>query len=297
MLAGMRLLVDSFWRAAAYCLHPRVIWLSLLPLLLTGLLAGLLGWFFWEDALLAVRARLDGWSLTASALAWLEAVGAADLRNVIAPLIVVVLAVPLLVIFSLLVVALMMMPRLVDLVAQRRFALLERRHGEPAWRAVLWSLGATLTALLALVVSMPLWLVPPLVLLLPPLIWGWLSYRVMSFDALAEHASRDERLQLMREHRLPLMGIGVVTGYLGAAPALVWALSAALLVFAPLLIVVSVWLYTLVFAFSALWFSHYCLAALEALRERGLPAAADLRELVAAPAPEGLPLLPPAGGA
>jgi hypothetical protein len=30
----MSLLLDSFWRAAAYCLHPRVIVLSLLPLLL-----------------------------------------------------------------------------------------------------------------------------------------------------------------------------------------------------------------------------------------------------------------------
>ena len=28
----MQGLVDAFWRAAAYCLHPRVIALSLLPL-------------------------------------------------------------------------------------------------------------------------------------------------------------------------------------------------------------------------------------------------------------------------
>ncbi len=32
--------------------------------------------------------------------------------------------------------------------------------------------------------------------------------------------------------------------------------------FAPLLILVSIWLYTLVFAFSSLWFTHYLLAAL-----------------------------------
>lgn len=259
-------MIDSFWRAAAYCLHPRVIWWSVVPLLVTGLLAGVLGYFFWESALMAVRERLDAWSLSASVLGWLAPVGGGGLRGFIAPLIVVALAVPVVVIVSLLMVALMMMPRLVDLVAQRRFPLLERRHGEPAWRGALVSLGATIVALLVLVVSTPLWLIPPLVLLLPPLIWGWLSYRVMSFDALAEHASRQERLALMRGHRLPLLGIGIVTGYLGAAPALVWAVSVVSLVFAPLLIVVSVWLYTLVFAFSALWFIHYTLAALEALR-------------------------------
>ena len=36
----MRLLLDAFWRAAAYCLHPQVIALSLLPLVIGGLTDG-----------------------------------------------------------------------------------------------------------------------------------------------------------------------------------------------------------------------------------------------------------------
>jgi hypothetical protein len=68
--------------------------------------------------------------------------------------------------------------------------------------------GLDLLALVALVVSMPLWLVPPLILILPPLIWGWLTYRVMAYDALAEHASRDERIEIFRRHRGWLLGIG-----------------------------------------------------------------------------------------
>ena len=59
-----------------------------------------------------------------------------------------------------------------------------------------------------------------------------------------------------------------VCGYLGAAPSLLWAVSALALVFAPLLILASIWLYTLVFAFSALWFTHFLLAALRDLRAR-----------------------------
>ena len=46
--------------------------------------------------------------------------------------------------------------------------------------SVLVSLGSTVVALVALLLSLPLWFVPPLVLMLPPLIWGWLTYRVMS---------------------------------------------------------------------------------------------------------------------
>ncbi len=40
----MNLLFDSFWRAVVYCLHPRVILLSLLPLLLMVPLALGLGY-------------------------------------------------------------------------------------------------------------------------------------------------------------------------------------------------------------------------------------------------------------
>ena len=59
----MKLLLDSFWRAAAYLLMPRVIGLSLLPLLIAGGLALVLGYFFWEAAVATVRATLESWSL------------------------------------------------------------------------------------------------------------------------------------------------------------------------------------------------------------------------------------------
>jgi hypothetical protein len=277
----MARLFDSFWRAVAYCLQPGVLWLTLLPLLLAGVLAALAGYFLWEPALDAVSAGLQSWGLNEQALGWLDGLGGSALRVALVPLIVVLLAVPVLVIVTLLVVAWLMVPRLVNRVAARRFASLQRLGGGSFIGSALASLGATVVALVALVISLPLWLVPPLVMVLPPLIWGWLSYRVMGYDVLSAHATADERREIMRAHRLPLLGIGVATAWLGAAPALLWALSAAWLVLAPFLLVLSVWVYTLVFAFSALWFSHYALAELQALRARAASVrpGADLRAI------------------
>jgi Etoposide-induced protein 2.4 (EI24) len=174
----------------------------------------------------------------------------------------VVAATPVLVVVSLLAVALMMTPAMVSMVGERRFAKLERKKGNGLATSMLWSLGSTLLAVVALVASIPLWLIPPLVLIIPPIIWGWLTYRVMSFDALADHATAAERRAVIKAHRMPLLGIGVVCGYLGAAPTLLWASSVMFLVFAPFLVVAAIWIYTLVFAFSSLWFAHYCLSAL-----------------------------------
>lgn len=128
------------------------------------------------------------------------------------------------------------------------------------------SLGATLVALAALVLSIPLWFVPPLVLVLPPLIWGWLTYKVMTYDVLADHATKEERREIVRRHRNAMLGMGVLAGYLGAVPSLLWASGVLFLALAPVLVPVAIWLYTMVFAFSALWFSHYALHALQALR-------------------------------
>ena len=267
----MTLLLDSFWRAVAYCLHPRVIVLSLLPLVLMAGLALGLGYFFWESAIDAVRASFDAWALLKTMIGWLEGVGLANLKTVLAPMVVVFLTTPVIVVLSLLLVAAFMTPAMLTLVANRRFPLLERKHGGSFFGSSFGALWATLAALLALLISIPLWFVPPLVLILPPLIWGWLTYRVMTYDVLAEHASADERRELVKRHRASLLGMGVMTGYLGAAPSLVWASGAIAIVFAPVLVPVAIWIYTLVFAFSALWYAHFALAALQTMRREGEP--------------------------
>lgn len=262
----MNLLLDSFWRAVAYCLRPRVIALSFLPLVLMVAIALGLGYFYWEAALDGVRGALEASSIVNNVWVWLQSVGAGSLKTVLAPLIVIFAITPVIVVLSLLMVAILMTPALTSLVAERRFPQLERKRGGSMLLSLMWSLGSTLLALIAIFISIPLWLVPPLILVLPPLIWGWLTYRVMAFDALAEHASPQERREIFKRHRGWLLGMGVFCGYLGAAPSLIWASGALFAAAFVILVPLAIWIYTLVFALSSLWFAHYCLAALHALR-------------------------------
>ena len=117
-----------------------------------------------------------------------------------------------------------------------------------------------------MLLTLPLWLVPPLAMVLPAIIWGWLTYRVMAFDVLAEFASREERQQLLAQHRLGLLSMGVIAGLMGAAPSVVWASGALFAAAFVILIPVAIWIYMLVFAFASLWFAHFALAALHELR-------------------------------
>lgn len=160
-----------------------------------------------------------------------------------------------------------MTPVMVKLVMQRRFPQLQAAQSASFWKSAWWSLSSTLLALIALLVSMPLWLVPPMALLLPPLVWGWLTYRVFAFEALAESATQQERAILFERYRTRFWLMGVFSGYVGAAPSLLWASGAMFIALAPVLVPLAVWVYTLVFAFSSLWFAHFALSALQTLRQ------------------------------
>jgi hypothetical protein len=278
----MAAIFDAFWRALFDCLHWRVLAWAMLPLLLLASGVALLGWMYWEPLIDGVRATLERLELLKMLLDWLATQGAGHLRSVLAPLIVVAVAVPLVVMLTLVFVGLVVAPVAARRVAARRFVGLERRQGASLVQSAGWSFACSLGALAALVCSVPLWFVPPLALILPPLIWGWLSYRVLAFDALAEHADAAERRIVMRTRRWPLLLMGLVVGAGGALPSALWAFGAATLIFAPLLLVVSVWMYTSLFVFAACWFAHYTLAELQALR-----AAA------AVPTPQPTPLLEP----
>lgn len=263
----MALMADSAWRAVAYCLHPRVIYLSLLPLILAAAGLGLLGWFGWEPGVAAVRQALDAWGISHNVLAWLDRAGLSFLRTAAAPFLLVLMVVPLVIVVCLLLVAGLMTPSLVKLVRHRRFPQLLDRDATPWWRSLLWSAGASITALALFVVSLPLWLMPIFAVLVPPIIWGWLTYRVMAFDTLVDVAAPTEREALLKRHHASLLGMGILCGYIGAAPAALWAMGALTVILAPLMVLLSVWLYTLVFAFSSLWFAHFLLSALQAQRQ------------------------------
>ena len=170
--ATMALLLDSFWRAVVYCMHPRVIALSLMPLLLMGVLALGLSHWYWDAAVALAHGWLDSWGMAGSFWGWLADLGWGDAKSYVAPLMVVALVTPLVVVLSLLLVAVLMTPALVSLVCSGGGFICWSASPGSFVLSLGWSVGSTVLALVAMVVSMPLWLIPPLVLILPPLIWG-----------------------------------------------------------------------------------------------------------------------------
>ena len=195
----------------------------------------------------------------------LDSLGLASLRTLLVPLIAMWLLLPLMVLSALLLVNLMAMPVIANYVGDRFYPQLERREGGSI-KASLWlSFSSFVIYLLAWLIVLPLNLVPLFAVLVQPLLWGWLTARVMAYEALSSFADEHE-LSIIRKQQFPLLMIGVVTGSLGAAPGLLWLGGVVSVIFFPVFAAAAIWMYLLIFVFSGLWFQFYCLDSLAGLR-------------------------------
>ncbi|MES2758881.1 MAG: EI24 domain-containing protein [Pseudomonadota bacterium] len=269
----MRAVLNAYGRALASQLSGRMLLLSALPFLLSVALWGTLLYFGMQPLIDYVQTLFQQYGGSPFTRSLLSVLGIG-----VAPLLAMLLLLPLMILTSLLVMGIVAMPAIGRHVGARQFADLEMKQGGSTLGSLAINFGAVLLFVPLWLLSLPLYFFPPLALAAQVALWGWLTARVMSYDALAAHASDAERLAIMRQHRWPLLAIGMVSGVAGALPGIVWIGGALIsVVLFPFLAMVSIWLYLVIFIFSGLWFQYYCLQALRELRAAaaGAPAPAD----------------------
>ena len=228
--------------ALANLLHPRMLWLMIWPVLVALLLWGTVVFVFWFQLAAWLADLIHHWLTTGwFAVQW----EVKDLALIAAKAMIVILLVPLVQLTALLILSTFAMPAMVEHVAARSYASLERRCGGSLAGSVWNGLVALAGMVVLFVLSIPLWFFPPLWPVIPLAIVGWVNQRVLRYDALAEHATAAEMRQVFAGRRGILYVLGVVLALLAYVPFVGF--------FAPM-----------VFGLS---FIHYLLAALKVHRE------------------------------
>jgi hypothetical protein len=268
----MTLLFTSLFRALFSQLHIRMLMLTLLPLVIGLGLWGLLLWQGLQPLIDQIHQWFSQYSLFQSVGSTLDAWGLSAIRSVMVPLLAMWLLLPLMILSALVLVSALAMPAIGRHVATHHYPQLEMRQGGSFAGSVWVSVSSFILFLVIWLLTLPLNLVPLFALFIQPLLWGWLTSRVMAYDALADFADHEERRALLARQRWPLLAIGVATGSLGAIPGLLWLGGVISVILFPLLAALAIWLYLLVLVFSGLWFQHYCLDALARLRSTPLSA-------------------------
>ncbi len=262
----MTSLFRTLFRALLSQMHPRMLLMTVLPFVLALALWGLALWQGLQPMIDQLHAWFSDYGLFRQSGEILDSLGLSSLRTLLVPLIAMWLLLPFMIVTALLLIGLLVMPSIANHVGRRDYPQLERRHGGSFAGSVWVSLSSFTVFLIAWSITLPLNLVPLFALIVQPLLWGWLTCRVMTYDALADFADKHELNTIRASQRLPLLLIGVATGSLGAAPGLLWLGGVMSVILFPVLAAVAIWLYLLIFMFSGLWFQHYCLDSLARLR-------------------------------
>lgn len=270
------LVIKSLLHSCVGLFHPRMVWIGLRPFVIVGLVWGVILWLIWEPGLawmgdLLMNSWMTSWLTNAMTFTGMD-----RLRVAVAPLLLVGAAIPCIVVSLLVVMSLTTLPSVVRHVAGRpHFSHLLELGTETIFRSAWIVLATSFIALLMLLITFPIWAIPPLAALIPPVIWGWLTMKLISYDSLAIHATNRERQHILREHYGALLLMGVICGVVGALPTFFWVTSAVSLIFFPFISIFALWVYSLIFIFSALWFAHYLLEALLLYRATHSP---DLKD-------------------
>jgi hypothetical protein len=196
--------MTSVARALRDTSQPRVLAVLFLPMLAAVLLWTVLAWIFWDTWTHTLRDLFDA----TAAARWLVEHGASWVLASLSALLVIALLLPLMLITAMIVTELVAMPVIVSVVAKAYPALAKRAGGSVLGSVANAVVAITLFVLLW-IVTLPLWLTGVGAFVLPALISAYLNQRLFRYDALAEHASRDEYREIVTraKGRLYLLGL------------------------------------------------------------------------------------------
>lgn len=196
--------------------HPKMLALVLWPMLLATVLwvgAAFIFWGSWMNGLtgLVQQTGLEQWiaqGFLAIATHYLIAT------------VLVLLLLPAIYVTALMITAIFSMPAMVNHVAQKHYPALERRQGGTTAGNVSNAVLAVSVYCLGWIISLPLWLFTPFALVLPIVLMAYLNQRLFRYDALAEHASREEIDQVVERASGKLYLLGALAGLLQFVPLL-----------------------------------------------------------------------------
>lgn len=225
-------LFSAFGRATRDLGRGDILWQALWPPLASFALWAMIAYWVWQPASEWMLTALPEWRWLDWMGPWLVHVA---LLFVFAPLIYG---------STLFLLATFALPRMMVIVAARDYPQVSRQGRNAFWGSVGNTLAAGIVFAVAWLLLLPLLLIPGALLVIPLGLTAWLNQRTFRYDALAEHATAEERRRILKENGGDMVLAGLATAAAMHVPVLNF----------------------LVPAWTALVFVHLCLGRLAALR-------------------------------
>jgi len=209
---------QAFWRALRSQMHPRMIFALFLPFIVMMVLIIVLLWLGWTPLTEWLGQTLSESSVPGAVDPVIGTTAFLALKAWLIPVVAAFILLPLAGIGGLVVAAVWVMPLVLSHVGRRNYPDVDAR-GRHATAISVWNaIWVTVLFVAGWLITMPLWLFPPLGLVVSLLLWTFAFNRMMRVDAVVDHASPQERQILWRDRSAGFWMMGLVCALINLIP-------------------------------------------------------------------------------
>lgn len=228
--------------------NPRIFLMIFVPPIIALVLWVTVGWIFWAQLGQFIGAFFLSNQMMSAFLNWLQEHLQANTNSVsmmLSFLLIFLALFPLVWATALVIASIATTPVVLAHLERHQFPDLKKKRESGISSTVINAFLAAVIFFILWMISIPFWIMTGFGILLPLVITALFNMRVLWFDVLSEHASKAERLTILKENRLQLFGIGILLAFLVTVPLLNFALP----------------------IYGTLVFGRYCLGQLEIIRK------------------------------
>jgi len=211
----------AFGRAMMSQLQPRMLLALLLPFAAALIAMLFFARFLWEPVSDWLNLFVTQSELMTNMEGWMADVGLFSLTVYVVHILVFVIMITAGSSIGLLIAAVLVMPMVVGHVARTDYPGLERRGSQVFVSSLVNSLKVGAIFIVGWVITLPFWLIPPVAVLLHVFWWAYAFTHMLRFDALVEHATLQERAQVIARTRSGGWLIGTICATINLIP-LTW---------------------------------------------------------------------------
>ena len=237
----MNSVISALIAALKTLIKPRMLAMLLWPMLVAMVLWVGAALYFWGNWVSSMTAMVQATPLEQ----WVAQGFLAVVSHYLISILLVLLLLPAIYVTALVLTAVFAMPMMVNYVSAKYYPELERKNGGSVAGSFINAAVAIVVYCAGWLLCLPLWLFSPFALVLPVVLLAYLNQRLFRYDALSDHASREEFDLIAERAGLRLYLLGALVGVLQ---------------FVPLLNLISP-------VYIGLAYIHLCLSELKQLRQ------------------------------
>lgn len=193
----------------------KIAWIIVWPILVSTLLWLIVGFIFRDSFSELIAFFLNEVGLGE----WLKNLESDWISVVVQDFIYIMVYVPLVIMTTLIITAIFVMPSLINLVGNRYYPELKREYGGTITGSIVNAVLAFGAFILIWVVTVPLWAIGAGIIV-PFAAAAFMNQQLFRYDALSEHANKQEIKTICAQNRYSLWALGLLTGFIQFIPIL-----------------------------------------------------------------------------